>query len=117
MDRSRSRRSPAPGRRLAAGAAFSVALAVATGTSYAHPGPADEDPLLGDSTLEHTIRGEDQERVNDGRGDPDAFALLRLGPGEPYVVRDELGQPRQNRANRGRSLILMWRCSSSREWR
>jgi 3',5'-cyclic AMP phosphodiesterase CpdA len=88
-------------------AAVAVALGVVTGTSYAHPGHADVDPLLGDSTLEHTIRGEDQEHVNDTRGDPDSFALLRLGPGEPYVVRDELAEPRGNRGNRRTSLIYV----------
>lgn len=104
---SRSRRSSAPGPRLAAGATLAAALAVATGTSYAHPGHSDTDPLLGDSTLEHTIRGEDQERVNDGRGAPDSFALLRLGPGEPYVVREALGRARGGRDQRRRSLIYV----------
>jgi 3',5'-cyclic AMP phosphodiesterase CpdA len=97
----------APGPRFVAAGAVALAVAVATATSYAHPGHTDTDPLLGDSTLEHTIRGEDQERVNDGRGQPDSFALLRLGPGEPYVVREELGRARQNRGNRRTSLIYL----------
>jgi 3',5'-cyclic AMP phosphodiesterase CpdA len=107
VDCSGPRRSANPGPRLVAAATVVVALAVASGTSYAHPGHADEDPLLGDSTLQHTVRGEDQEQVNDARGDPQGFSLLRLGPGEPYVVRDELGRARDGRENRRRSLIYV----------
>ena len=61
------------------------------------PGPASHagSDTAGHTTLEQTIRGA-------GGG---AFELLQLGPGEPYVVREELATARSGRAGRRVSLI------------
>ena len=56
----------------------------------------------GKSTLEQTITG----------GDPaEAFQLLLLGPGEPYVVRDELAAPSAGRERRRLSLAYFGQLS------
>jgi 3',5'-cyclic AMP phosphodiesterase CpdA len=79
-------------RRLAAAVVPVAAAAVAAGTSYAHPDTA------GKSTLEQRIVG----------GDPaQAFQFLRLGPGEPYAVREELAKAQPGRDGRRRSLIYL----------
>ena len=69
-----------------------IALAVATTGAYAHSDP------IGHSTLEQTLEG----------GDPDErFRFLRTGPGEKYVVREELAEAKANRKNRRRSLAYL----------
>ncbi len=58
--------------------------------------------LNGKSTLEETITG----------GDPaEAFQLLSLGPGEPYVVRAELAAPKAGRERRRLSLAYFGQLS------
>ena len=52
---------------------------------------------LGRSTLERTI---------EGAGDPkQGFQSLRLGPGEPRIVREDLAKAKPGRAQRRRSLL------------
>jgi metallophosphoesterase (TIGR03767 family) len=75
-------------RTAALGAALAT-LALGVGSSSAH------EDLRGDSTLDHTVTG----------GDPkQGFQFLRLGPGEPYAVRDDLAAPQAGRDARRRSL-------------
>ena len=65
----------------------------------AAPAAASSD---GKSTLEQTITG----------GDPaEAFQFLALGPGEPYVVRDEITAPEPGRENRRVSLAYFGQLS------
>jgi metallophosphoesterase (TIGR03767 family) len=55
-----------------------------------------------DTTAKTTVQ---QRLVGD---DPtQGFSFLRLGPGEPYVVRQELAQARAGRAGRRRSLVYL----------
>jgi metallophosphoesterase (TIGR03767 family) len=70
------------------------ALVLATSTAGAHEGGVAHD-TSGRSTLEQTITGSDPAQ---------GFSFLRLGPGEPYVVRTELAQPKNGRENRRSSL-------------
>ncbi|HEX8054125.1 MAG TPA: hypothetical protein VF517_14130 [Thermoleophilaceae bacterium] len=64
-------------------------LALGAGSSSAH------EELRGDSTVDHTVTG----------GDPEGgFQFLRLGPGEPYAVRNDLAAPQGGRDARRRSL-------------
>ncbi|HEX8742175.1 MAG TPA: hypothetical protein VF712_03485 [Thermoleophilaceae bacterium] len=75
-------------------ATLALALAAAT-SATAHTSHGAADPLAGDSTLDHTITGDDPKQ---------GFKFLRLGPGEPYAVRTDLAAPRDGRAGRRRSL-------------
>jgi metallophosphoesterase (TIGR03767 family) len=78
--------------------AFPLVLAIAAlataGSAAAHEGTAAHD-TSGRSTLDQTIVGKDPTR---------GFSFLRLGSGEPYVVRSELAAPQQGREARRRSL-------------
>lgn len=105
--RSGSGAARTPGLCLATAAAIGLVAAIAAAPANAHPGHADDDSLLGSSTRAHTVIGEDQEGVDDPRGDPAAFSLLRLGPGEGYVVREALARARPGREGRRRSLIYL----------
>jgi metallophosphoesterase (TIGR03767 family) len=76
-------------RALVAAAAACSLFALGSATAGAH------EELRGDSTLQHTVTG----------GDPkQGFQFLRLGPGEPYAVRNELATPLAGRDSRRRSL-------------
>jgi metallophosphoesterase (TIGR03767 family) len=76
-------------RALLAGACACAVLVLGAGSAGAH------EELRGDSTLDHTVTG----------GDPkQAFQFLRLGPGEPYAVRNDLAAPLTGREARRRSL-------------
>ena len=73
----------------------SIALAVVGQQTQAQEAPATD--TLGKSTVEQTIAG--------GNRSGGAFGALTLGPGEPYVVREEqLGVARPGRERRRRSL-------------
>ena len=78
------------------------ALALCAGPAYAHPdrrprANAAQDTVAR-STLQQTIVG----------GDPsEGFSFLRLGPGEPHVVREELASAQPGRAGRRRSLVYL----------
>lgn len=102
----RARRASAGRLRAVGAATLVIGLAAWTGVSQAHPSHAPEEPLLGDSTLDHTVIGDDQTDVNDGRTGDD-FELLRLGAGEPHVVREDLAQAQPGRADRRRSLVYL----------
>ena len=52
----------------------------------------------GKPTTAHTLVGDDPAR---------SYARLRIGPGEPYTVRDELARPREGRAARRRSVVYL----------
>ena len=52
----------------------------------------------GAPTTAHTLVGDDPAR---------SYARLRLGPGEPYTVRDELARPVPEREARRRSLVYL----------
>jgi metallophosphoesterase (TIGR03767 family) len=82
--------------RAAAGglAATVLALGGAAG-ALGHEPHGAADPLAGDSTLEHTVTGDDPKQK---------FSFLRIGPGEPYAVRNDLIGPQDGRAARRRSL-------------
>ena len=67
-----------------------AALAIAAASANAH------DALRGDSTLDHTVVGNNPD---------EAFSFLRIGPGEPYAVRNDIAAPLPDRASRRRSLI------------
>lgn len=54
-------------------------------------------------SLEQTIVGDDQDRVDDPS--TPAFSFLELGPGERYRVRESLARARPGRADRRESLI------------
>jgi metallophosphoesterase (TIGR03767 family) len=70
-------------------AATAACLALCAGSASAH------EELRGDTTLDHTVVG----------GDPaQGFQFLRLGPGEPYAVRNDLTNPLGGREARRRSL-------------
>jgi hypothetical protein len=73
---------------------LSLALPVAAVLALA-PGAVAHD---GHPTTAHTLVGDDPER---------GYAQLRIGPGEPYTVRDDLARPRDGRAQRRRSLIYL----------
>ena len=80
------------------GAALLGAMALALGAATVaggHPTHAPGDPLTGDSTLDHTVAGDDPAT---------GFKFLRLGPGEPYAIRNDLAAPLDGRAGRRRSL-------------
>ena len=72
-----------------AGASVCAALALGAATAGAH------EELRGDTTLDHTVVGDDPKQ---------AFAFLRLGPGEPYAVRNDITAPVAGREARRRSL-------------
>jgi metallophosphoesterase (TIGR03767 family) len=67
---------------------------VPVGVAAAHEDATAHD-TSGKSTLEQTITGDDPAR---------GFSFLRLGPGEPYVVRTELAPARPTREKRRASL-------------
>jgi metallophosphoesterase (TIGR03767 family) len=70
-----------------------IALGVAVGLLAGVPAGAHD--TTGKSTVEQTIV------PTDGAG----FKFLRLGPGEPYVVRTDIVGGRPNRASRRKSLV------------
>ena len=86
----RGRRRPAPSRALAIAVAF---LAACVAVLVAAPAGAHD--TTGKSTVDQTIV------PVDGPG----FKILRLGPGEPHVVRTELVAGHSQRATRRKSLI------------
>jgi metallophosphoesterase (TIGR03767 family) len=69
-------------------------MAVLPPLAVAHEGGVAHD-TSGRSTLEQTITGDDPAG---------GFSFLRLGPGEPYVVRTELARATNGRERRRRSL-------------
>jgi metallophosphoesterase (TIGR03767 family) len=77
-----------PARPAASSGVLAVAIAVAlaltaVGSAAAHPGHGPTD-TAGHTTREQTIVGDDPSQ---------GFSTLRFGPGEPYVVRNELAAP------------------------
>jgi metallophosphoesterase (TIGR03767 family) len=85
-------------RRAALGLAVAALVAASSGSAHGHGVHAAQgaDPL-GDTTLDRTLIGRD----------PDAgFAFLGPGPGEPYVVRQELRRAQEDRERRRGSLVF-----------
>jgi metallophosphoesterase (TIGR03767 family) len=87
-----------------AGAAVLVAVIWATALAHAHP-HAEREPraqaaadTTGRSTVEQRIVGTDPRQ---------GFSFLGLGPGEAYVVREELAPARAGRERRRRSLLYL----------
>ena len=79
------------------------ATALLAGPSAASHSPSD---TAGRSTLEQTVIGDDQQTVDDPSDD--AFSFLdSSGPGEPYVVREQLGEAKPGRRERRRSLLYL----------
>ena len=74
-----------------------LATAVLAGGATAHEGATAHD-TSGKSTLEQTITGDDPAG---------GFSYLRLGPGEPYVVRTELAAADPGRDARRSSLSYL----------
>ena len=69
-------------------------LAVVTGTSWAHeagPGAHVAQAPSAPTTREQTLTGDNPDTK---------FSLLRIGPGEPYVLRQDLGRADGTRARR-----------------
>jgi metallophosphoesterase (TIGR03767 family) len=74
----------------AAFAALTVALCAASAAAH--------EALHGDSTLDHTVVGNDPAQ---------GFSFLRIGPGEPYAVRTDVSAALPQRDARRRSLIYL----------
>ena len=82
----------------ALGAVAALTATVFVATSQAGPRATASADTTGRSTLEQTIRGNNPE---------EGFSFLRLGPGEPYVVREDLAKAQGGRSARRRSLIYL----------
>ena len=74
-----------------------IAAALGAGDAAAHEGAVAHD-TSGRSTLEQTITGSDPAQ---------GYSFLRIGPGEPYVVRTELGGAKRGRERRRESLTYL----------
>jgi metallophosphoesterase (TIGR03767 family) len=85
------------GRDSFSGAAVAAILAVlvAAPVALGHGGHTQDERLSGESTLDHTVTGDDPKT---------GFKFLRIGPGEPYAIRNDLIAPLDGRATRRRSL-------------
>ena len=65
-----------------------------------------ESDTIGRSTLQQTIIGDDQNRVDDFSNDQFSFLSSR-GPGEDHVVREALAKAQPGRKNRRDSLVYL----------
>jgi metallophosphoesterase (TIGR03767 family) len=74
-----------------------LAAAIGSAPAAAHEGGVAHD-TSGKSTLEQTLTGDDPAA---------GFSFLRLAPGEPYTVRQELGRARPGRDKRRLSITYL----------